>query len=536
MLNITSLTEISGYNELLEFYKENKNRPWKEWLSFDKMFDKPGKQGLVGLLKLKTKEGDNKKYVFKISQYINYLVHHENAIMKALNEISIYCPHFCKSIGSILCNVDPKSNKNGNPFNIQSKYSIQKEVLLSEFIDKSCKFYNYIRAVDRISEDILYSSIKQILLALSIAQRKKQFTHYDLHSYNIMMRRCNYDVVFLYVLDKQNQFAIPTYGHFPVMIDFGFSYINDLDDGPLWASMAHTDVGFMSDRFDWVADPKLFLVTVSSEIKDKRNSKRARKLRRVVRNIFHPLTIDWNSGWDKGEEQGAADYVTEIIREYNPGSTIFDDYEHYCIDILHSLIILPLEEQDYSEIHKSYTVFVKEFMKIENQISSPFYNLYILKGIVDTVRYVRAGYMKQDTRIDAIRTFRLRVHDRVKEVANFCKLENVNYEKLLCSVLVFSRCMEGVLYDIVTARMAEKQCEYDKLPLKSIEQIYAGIEVNIPSKYDYNENTTIFVLDSVNENTGIMKLNKEQIDIINNINPLCRGTSLYDIFLRKSPI
>ena len=62
------------------------------------------------------------------------------------------------------------------------------------------------------------------------------------------------------------QHYIPTNGHYPVIIDFGFSYINDMKDGPLWPSMAHTCVGFMSDRFDWVADPKLFLVTVSGEI------------------------------------------------------------------------------------------------------------------------------------------------------------------------------------------------------------------------------------------------------------------------------
>jgi hypothetical protein len=479
---------------------------------------------------------EKKKYVFKISQYINYLIQHESIVMKGLNDLSPYCPHFCKSVGTILCKVDPKSRKTGNPFNTETKCQIQKEALLCEYIDKSCKFYNYIRATDRISENILYSSIKQVLLAICIAQRKKQFVHYDLHSFNIMMRRCNQNVVFLYVLDEENQFAIPTLGHYPVIIDFGFSYIKDMDDGPLWASMGHTDVGFMSDRFDWVADPKLFLVTVSGEIKEKHNSKSARKLRRIVRNLFNPLTIDWDSGWDTEDDQGAADYVAELIHEYNEGSVIFEDYDHYCIDLLQTLIILPLEEQDYSEIHRSYSIFVKEFVKIENQISSQFYNLYILKGIVDAARHVRAAYTRQDTRIDAIRTFRLKIYERVQEVANFCKLENVHYEKMLCSLFVFSRCMEGVLYDVITTRMKEKEHEYKKLPLKSTEQIYASIEANLPDNYVYNNKTTIFVLDSVNENTGMLQLTDEQVSTINEIHPLCRGTSLYDIYLGKSPI
>ena len=259
MSHISKSSKHSNHGELVLHYKNNNDKPWQEWLSFISTF-KPGKQGLVGLLK--SKDDETIKYVFKMSQFINYLTQHEGTVMKSLNDLSNFCPHFCKFIGSISCNVDPKCRKNGNPFDIKSKYTIKKDVLLCEHIDKSYKFYNYIRS-DKISEDVLYSSIKQVLLAISVAQKKKQFVHYDLHSFNILMRKCNPDMVFLYVLNETDQFAIPTLGHYPTIIDFGFSYIKDMEDGPAWASMAHTDVGFMSDRFDWVADPKLFLVTVS---------------------------------------------------------------------------------------------------------------------------------------------------------------------------------------------------------------------------------------------------------------------------------
>ena len=330
--------QTNNYTDLVSYYKQNQDKNWKEWLLFDQVFNKPGKQGLVGLLSDKTTPKN--KYIFKVSQYINYLIQHEFVVMTGLNDLAPYCIHFCKSIGTIICKVDPKSRKEGNPFNSDSKYLIEKEVLLCEYIDKSCKFYNYIRAVDdKIPEDIIYSTIKQVLLAIAIAQNKKQFTHYDLHSCNIMMRKCDKDLVFLYVLDENNQFIVPTYGHYPTIIDFGFSYISDMNDGPLWASMGHTEVGFMSDRFDWVADPKLFLVTVSSELKEKRKSKKSKKLRRIVKNLFSPLTIDWDSGWDNINDQGASDYITEMLEDYNIGSIIFEDYEHYCIDIIQSLII-----------------------------------------------------------------------------------------------------------------------------------------------------------------------------------------------------
>ena len=526
MSKSSPLSEVSGYGELMAYYDSNKDKPWKEWLEFDTIFVKPGKQGIVGLFRQKSEE--TRKYVFKISQYINYLVQHENVVMKGLNEISPYCPHFCKSIGSIICEVDPKYRKTENPFDITSKYPIEKEVLLCEYIDKSCKLYNYIRS-DKISEDILYSTVKQVLMGITIAQKKKQFSHYDLHSFNVMMRKCNKDVVFLYVLDDSNQFCVPTFGHYPVIIDFGFSYINNMEDGPLWASLAHTDVGFMSDRFDWVADPKLFLVTVSGEIRKKRKSKRARRLRRIVKNIFQPLKIDWDCGWDDLNDKGAADYVTEMLEDFNDCSQLFEDYDHYCIDILQSLIILPLEEQDYSNITVSYGTWLKQWVKIENEISNPFYNLYILKGVVDAARDNRAGYTYLPTRSEAIKAFRTAVYERINKVSKFCSPKDIHFEKMLCSLLVLSKSIEGVLYDVVSTRMAEKKKEYNKMILQSTEQIYGAVEANIPDEYVYNENTTIFIMDSVTESCRIYKIPEDQLQNINDTHPMARGTFIYDM-------
>lgn len=520
------------HDQLLCYYEKNKDRPWREWLFFDQIFEKPGKQGVVGLFSQLDK--DAPKYVFKMSQYINYLVQHESTVMKGLNELSGYCPHFCRSFGALICATNPRSGKKENPFSGEkASHPINKEVLLCEFIDKSCKFYNYIRAVDRIKEDVLYSSIKQVLMAISIAQKKKKFAHYDLHSFNVMMKKCSDDVVFLYALDEENQFAIPSNGHYPVIIDFGFSYIEDMADGPLWPSMAHTCVGFMSDRFDWVADPKLFLVTVSSEIKDKRNTKKSKKLRRIVRNLFGPLSIDWNSGWDIEEEDGASDYVSAALYSETKRSRytgIFDEYQHYCIDILQTLIIIPLEQQQCKNIKKAYRAMIDEFVKIENQISSPFYNLYILKGVVDAARLVRAAYGDTETRIDAIRKFRHLTIEKVSEVADFCKLKDVHFERLLCSMLVFSRCMEGILYDATKTRMEHKQREYKNLPLQSVEQIYASIEANIPDEYIYNENTKIVIVDAHGEQTDVIQIPESELETLNELHPMTRGTYIYDMW------
>ncbi len=513
--------------ELRSYYEANKDSPWGDWLEFEQVFDKPGKQGLVGILKSRV---DGNRYVFKISQYINYLVQHESVVMGGLNSISSYCPHYCKYIGNIMCDVDPSVRKVGNPFLTDGiKYTIKKEVLLCEYIEKSYKLYNYIRS-DKIPEEVIYSTIKQVLLAIIIAQSRKRFTHYDLHSNNIMMRKCNKDLVFLYVLDDDNQFCVPTHGYYPVIIDFGFSYIEDMDDGPLWPSMAHTDAGFMSDRFDWVADPKLFLVTVSGELKDKRPSRKSRKLRRVVRNIFYPLKIDWSAGWDDVEKKGASDYITQMLRGYSKVSRLFKEYEHYCIDLLQSLVITPIQEEDYSQIHVSYGAFIKEWLKIENQIESPFYNLYILKCMVDAARHVRAAYNDPLTTKGAVSTFRSKVLETLDHVAKFCNVKDIHYERLLCSLLVLARCIEGVLYDVISARMVEKGREYDRLPLQSSEQIYGAVEANIPDEYIYTEKTSVCIIDSRSGGkTDLYTIPKEKLTQINDLQPMARGIYLWDL-------
>ena len=96
--------------------------------------------------------------------------------------------------------------------------------------------------------------------------------------------------------------------------------------------------------------------------------------------------------------------------------------------------------------------------------------------------------------------------------------------------------MEGILYKVITKRMKKKNKDYNKLPLRNIQQIYAAIETNIQDSYIYNKDTTIFVFDNIKKNTGTFKLTKQQINIINEIHPICKGTSLYDIYTKRSPI
>jgi len=262
-----------------------------EFLKFSTNFQKSGKQGLLGILKYKKNETKT-KIVYKISQYMNYLIEQENMVMQSLNKIRNFCPNFCKGYGMLNVPITPAFRKVENPFEIENRYKIQSNVLMMEHIDPAKKLYKYLKNKD-VSEDIIFSLIKQSLIAIQIAQNKNKFTHYDLHSNNILVKKCEKNSCMLYILDNNNSFLIPTFGNYPVIIDYGFSYVQDMQNNPLYSALPHTDVGFMSDRFDPIADPKLFLVTVSDELKKYRGSSTSKKFRKIVRNIFNPLKIDW---------------------------------------------------------------------------------------------------------------------------------------------------------------------------------------------------------------------------------------------------
>jgi len=82
--------------------------------------------------------------------------------------------------------------------------------------------------------------------------------------------------------------------------------------------------------------------------------------------------------------------------------------------------------------------------------------------------------------------------------------------------------------------MDRKIMEYNKMPIKTIEEIAAIIDANIPTKYTFNENTEILVINSYKNSCYAMKLDENQTNSINEYDFMYRGGELYKIFLGKS--
>lgn len=503
-------------NNLKSFKKNNK---------FIEKFDKQGKQGIVGLIQ---NNETSTKIVYKISQYLNFLVTHEYKIMKSLKQICMYCPHFCKPIAEISNKMDPNFRKNKNPFEIKSKHPIITNTLLMEYISGQ-KLSKLLKNLDEV---IIFNIIKQVLLALCIAQEKIRFTHYDLHSDNVLVKKCDENVVFLYIMNETNQYCVPSFGYIPTIIDYGFSYCKDLEGEPLNSSLAHTNVGFMTNQFDYISDTKLFLVSLSEELKTFRSSNKVNKLRNIVRNVFSSLDIDWECGWDNYSTGGASDFISEEIEDtvQNHKCKVFKEYDHFCLDIIQHLIILPLKERSYKNINSSLLCILDELAKIEKQISNHFTLIYILKEMVYSAGSLKKYYLKNSTKIEAVKEFTKDINETLSSVASFVNPRGLNYEKLLCALYCFANACEGILHKQIYKKNKEKNVEYSHMEISTPEEIYAALEVNLPDNYIFNANTKVYVLDSVNNKRCVKHLTPKLIKLVNDTHPLQRGTLLYDIF------
>ena len=486
-----------------------------------------GKQGITGLCKV-----DGVVYVYKLSQYMNYLTDHEALILTGVNEIVEYCPHFCKFFKKCKYPIHPQfREKEQDPFEKNDK-NIMIDILLMEYIEKSIPLYNLIKNT-KIPMSHVMGSIKQVMMAICISQREKHFAHYDLHSLNILMKQCDPNDVHVYVLDDDNVFCVPTYGNRPVIIDYGFSYSDDLNNHPAYISLGYTDAGYMSPGYDPLADPKIFLVSLAEDFKECRSKyKYTKTFRNIIKNIFKPLNIDWKSGWDKTDEIPIIDQLFEYIENANEeNSELFKNYPQYCMDILQSLTTLPLQykiDGTLKELRRSYQIIVYEFSKIETEIHNQFYSLYIFRELVDIARQLRDKYMDETTRQQSVSFFKNEVFESIRKIVKFCTLKTVNFEKLLCSLFVFQEQLECQLYRLLNKTMKNKFKKYMNLDVQRIEHMYGLLDINFIDTYTFNKNSIIHLYDVPNKSHRTLRLEDNQIEQLNNMKQYSWGHFLYE--------
>lgn len=520
--------------ENIEFFNKNLKSSYEsmpEFLEFHSSFHQSGKQGILGLLQDKNKR--KTKYVYKISQYLNFLVDHEHSVMEGLNDIRFFCPHFCKTYGKFKTRINTNYRKEDNPFDYEDDNYIETEVLVMEYIDSGRKLYRYIKN-DNVSSDIIMSVVKQTLISNIIAGEKLKFTHYDMHSNNVLIKKCRPNSAFFYILDENRTYLVPTYGYYPLVIDFGFSFNDNNEGSPIFSPLAHTNIGFVSSNYDQHSDPKLFLTSVSHEMKKYKKSEISETFRNIVKNLYGKCNVDLDCGWDKREDDlSVSEYILKKMNNQFKRTKFFKNQGHHIVDLLQSLVDLPIYKRKTDDsIEDLAGIFVTEFYKIEKEISSEFYLMYIMKKMVESAIKNRPLYLDKEQRSQAVTNFKNDMIETIDSLVNFCN-PKVNWERLLCCLLCASKCIENICYERLKKLTSIKKSDYNNMPLKNTSEIYEAIDANIPSHFFFDNDTVIYVWDCAQQKSYKMKVNDDMVNILNETHPFERGIVLYEYLSSK---
>jgi hypothetical protein len=511
----------------IETFSEYNEGNLPDFLDFHSSFPRTGKQGILGLL---IDRKTNRKYVYKIGQYLNFLVHQEHAVMNGLNSLRDYCPHFCKTYGRFKTKINENYRKVDNPFEIEhdDDKMIKGDVLLMENIDESRKLYRYIKNKEIVPE-VIMSIVKQTLIANIIAGEHVRFSHYDMHSNNVLIKKCPVNSVFFYILDENRTYIVPTYGYYPIIIDFGFSFNKECEGKPMYGALAHTDIGFIPSIYDQHTDAKLFLTSVSYEMKKYKKSDISTTFRSLVHSIYEKCNVDLECGWDQREDDlSISDQLLKKMTSQFKRSAFLTEQGHHVVDLLQVLVELPLSSRHTNDtIEDMVSIFVTEFLKIEREISSDFYNIYILKTIIESCVKNKYLYLSKNSREEAVNNFKKDILESIDEVVKFCN-PKINWEKLLCGLLCLSKCIENYCSDKLKKLVSLKKSDYNNMILRNTTDIYEAIEANIPSHFFFDQKTQVYVWDCQNKRNYKTTLQPNVIDRLNKTHPFERGIILYE--------
>ena len=200
--------------------------------------------------------------------------------------------------------------------------------------------HRYLKKIN-YNNHLLSSQILQILVALQIAQNKFNFTHYDLHTVNILQQRCEYNSVFLYNIND-NKYLIPTYGYYPKIIDVGSSYCDVVKNHTMLTHANSYDYGFQSQFYDPLNDIHHSLLSLFYYIEDKKDC--FDTLSNKIKHIFYRLPVLKKSGWKKLPHDLTDTVLWKIKKDCLPEYEkyeIFREYKGNFIEILNSLVNIP---------------------------------------------------------------------------------------------------------------------------------------------------------------------------------------------------
>eukprot|EP00122_Pirum_gemmata_P012919 Pgem_evm4s12025 len=413
-----------------------------------------------------------------------------------------------------------------NPFKLQRNY-IKVPILLMENIPYGIKFSKLIRC-ELAADESIYSIVFQTLTAIAMGQDACRLVHYDLHANNILLRKLTPEVVHVYRLQNGECLAIPTFGHSPVLIDYGFSYTQQADEDQqkngINSSFEFMDIGYTSHMFDKWKDIKVMLVSLQNEIDEFRHyHKFTRLFTSLVRQLFFGCNLDWECGWDDDRQNIIPKIPNKFLSPEQLKKAQFDDELYISANTFFRDYLL---STDYFQKFKNFNnedLFITGLLKL--------IRLPLNMNIQFVNKYKNEYMMLEGPKREAlIRNFKNDIFEKIRKIIQYPKLQ-CDYERLFVSLCSIADCYEALLYYESSAKTKFKARNYERIKLcPNPIAVLKTLLQYFPLQYEYKaDKTKIYFFDAQKQLTKsrlLLSSNEEHIKLINQLNNPGLGSQL----------
>lgn len=200
--------------------------------------------------------------------------------------------------------------------------SLELEAMVLQLIDTKCRLPYFARLLNATPDCIVTKRIwgklltriahlmpkevtnAVILIALAAMEQLYRTTgvvHNDLHSSNVLVVKTKKRTATFWFDEKRYDFD--TYGHLPVIIDFGYAHV----PGHNLASHVNSDIGYTIECADTLADARLLLTSTFQR----------------PPQIFRPLHLN-RDGWIKNVFESVYNWLYVVAERYGAGSCPID--------------------------------------------------------------------------------------------------------------------------------------------------------------------------------------------------------------------
>ena len=436
-----------------------------------------GEQAIVGYYKTPTGQSQ----FLKISRDNSFITQHEANIAACLGRHDHLRQFFCGARGLTTIQVRAVPRIESGDDICEEPDSIPRYGLQLDYIPDASNLNQWVVDHKKSPTLDIFPLVRQIMCIVRLAQEAVAFTHYDLHTDNILLRpvAAPPKTVKIFRFADGSIKCVQNVSVEPVIIDFGRAYCNELEDTAVNIELLNTNSGLFSVLPDMTFDPLFFLFKCATDCKSVELKSLANNLRKYTRHL------DQN-GWWKSDQTSALDRAASLVRVFCAPSALFSADLEQCLVIMSHLCVIPLER---SSEHKPASLwpyyfdkFIKQWRFFEKWFTNPVRLQYFLCFFVSVLNVWRQDFFDTSRREMAQGKI-------VEQLENFMGIECAHvwssrgldwYDLIRCAYNA-GKMLEQLLADVI-AIQHDEYCQHTREA--TWDNLYAAIPSDIPLNYE----------------------------------------------------